>query len=284
MPQIPTYDEYVASLGRLTAHIDPTATTPEAIAIKGFAASLAELPVINIDSLTAWVEEDPRGVEVLGLAVGLGNERLINVMKDTFDVGGWIKFGKTDARRIVEMLDVDFDLVRMLVTQLDRDYGFGDVLVARAGPRVVATGAGRSGRKVEDEIEGIAEDLGLKHRERTRFVGRNNRDAPCDLAIVDDAGNAHIVVAAKGNDSTGSKLSDAVREILEMADVRLPRQTVYVVVDGIGWKRRGADLRRIYKLWEDQAIDGMYTLASLDRFTDDLEQAARLRGLLPSAQ
>jgi hypothetical protein len=53
------------------------------------------------------------------------------------------------------------------------------------------------------------------------------------------------------------------------------------VIDGIGWKNRVNDLRRIYTLWERRQIDGMYTLAGLDRFRDDLQQAARLRGLLP---
>ena len=66
-----------------------------------------------------------------------------------------------------------------------------------------------------------------------------------------------------------------------MADVRLPRQYILAVIDGIGWKSRLADLRRIYRLWETRQIDGMYSLASLDIFRADLEEAARLRGLLP---
>jgi hypothetical protein len=87
-------------------------------------------------------------------------------------------------------------------------------------------------------------------------------------------------VAAKGFDSTGSKLTDAVREVEEMADVRLPTQFVMIVIDGIGWKSRIGDLRRIYQLWESQQIDGMYTLRSMDAFARDLENAARLRRLL----
>lgn len=106
------------------------------------------------------------------------------------------------------------------------------------------------------------------------------RTAPCDLAIPSDS-TPEVVVAAKGFDSTGSELTDAVREIEEMADVRLPRQTVYAVIDGIGWKSRQADLRRLHQLWETQQIHGMYTLSALDVFRQDLAEAARLRGLLP---
>lgn len=50
--------------------------------------------------------------------------------------------------------------------------------------------------------------------------------------------------------------------------------------DGIGWKSRQADLRRIPSLWVSSQIDGMYTLANLDQFRDDLKEGARPRGLL----
>lgn len=84
---------------------------------------------------------------------------------------------------------------------------------------------GATGRRIEDEIEVIAADLGLAYQTRARFTGRNGRTAPCDLVLPNGA-SAEIVVAAKGFDSTGSKLTDAVREIEEMADVRLPRGLV----------------------------------------------------------
>lgn len=218
----------------------------------------------------------PEWVPVLGLAVGLSREKLKNSMRDKFDTSGWVTVARTRSEELVEWLDVEFDLIRTVVTQLDRTYKFGDVLIARAGSRVTATRAGESGRKVEDEIEAIARDIGLTYQTRTRFTGRNGRTAPCDL-VVPSTENAAIVVAAKGFDSTGSVLTAAVREIEEMADVRLPRQFVIAVIDGIGWKSRKADLRRIHALWESEQIDGMYTLASLDKFREDLEDAARLR-------
>ena len=98
--------------------------------------------------------------------------------------------------------------------------------------------------------------------------------------MIPSGSSAEIVVAAKGFDSTGSKLTDAVREIEEMADVRMARQFVIAVIDGIGWKNRISDLRKIHQLWMDRQIDGMYTLATLNQFRDDIEDAARLRKLL----
>ena len=274
-----SFEEYVNSLGRLTGHIDPTASTPEAEDIKEAARDLAMLETVDLVSLEGWVAANPTLVPVLGLAVGLGQEKLKNTLRDRFDTMSWAKLARADPGALVAYLDSDYDLVRMLAVQQNRDYEFGDVLVARAGTRVTATQAGKSGRKVEDEIESIAQDLGLDYETRTRFIGRNNRTAPCDL-VVPNMADASIVVAAKGFDSTGSKLTDAVREILEMAEIRQPRQYVMAVIDGIGWKSRKADLRRIHELWETNQIDGMYTLASLDQFRTDLADAARMRGLL----
>lgn len=279
MPDIPSFDEYVRSLGRLTAHIDPTAASPDAADIKEAAASLAALGEITEETLTAWATDHPSWVGVLGLAVGLSQEKLKNTLKHHFDTTGWATLARTRPTDLIRMLETDFDLVRLVSIQRRRQYDFGDVLVARAGTRQTASRAGASGRKVEDEIEAIANDLGLRCEVRTRFRGRDRRTAPCDL-VIPEGEHAEIVVAAKGFDSTGSKLTDAVREIEEMADVRLPRQFVMAVIDGIGWKNRLADLRRIYSLWTRDQINGMYTLANIDLFRDDLEEASRLRGLL----
>jgi len=276
---IPSFETYVSSLGRMTAHVDPTATSPATVEIKEAAASLGGLTAIDEKSLVDWVTQHPTWVPVLGLAVGLSQEKLKNSLRHAFDTSSWTSLARTNPGGLVAYLNEDLDLIRLLEAQRSRTFDFGDLLVARAGTRVSAIRAGISGRRLEDEIEAIALDLGLECGTRTRFTGRNNRTAPCDL-VIPSAEKPSIVVAAKGFDSTGSKLTDAVREIEEMADVRLPRQTVMAVIDGIGWKSRQADLKRIYVLWESQQIDGMYTLSNLGDFRIDLEEAARLRHLI----
>jgi hypothetical protein len=276
---IPSFEEYVASLTRLTPHVDPTIETPETEQVRAAAESLSDLAEISRESLAAWVQSRPNDVPVLGLAVGLPQEKLKNVLKDQFDTAGWVTLARRRSDALVAMLDDEFDLVRLIDSQRHMAFKFGDVLVARGSGRQSAGRAGRAGRSLEDEIEQIARDLGLTTATRTRFTGRNSRTAPCDLAILSGTRVA-IAVAAKGFDSTGSKLTDAVREVEEMADVRMPTQFVMVVIDGIGWKSRIRDLRRIYQLWESKHIDGMYALGSLDAFRQDLEEAARLRRLI----
>lgn len=277
---IPTYDEYVASLSRITAHVDPTLDTPESLAIKDAAASLAALPAVDLSSLGTWIGANPDAVPVLGLVVGLSQEKLKNALRQHLGSSSWTRLARENPAGVAAMLDSEFALVASLEAQRAQTYTFGELLVARAGTRVNATSAGTAGRLVEDRIEAIAADLGLPYVARSRFEGRNHRTAPCDLAVPGAGGAAQIVVAAKAFDSTGSKLTDAVREVEEMADVRKPSQFVMAVIDGIGWLSRANDLRKIHALWQSGQIDGMYTLATLDAFRADLEHAARLRGLL----
>lgn len=273
------FADYLGTLGRLSAHIDPLAPTDETDAIRAASASLAALPTISRKSLARWVAARPHDVPVLALIVGLGQEKLKNALKHEFDTSGWVLLARNHATDVIDWMDGAYGIVAMAKAQLHQQYGVADVLIARAGTRAAATAASQQGRKVEDEIEAVAKSLGLPYETRTRFVGRNGRTAPCDL-VIPSGNNAEITVAAKGFDSTGSKLTDSVREIEEMAEIRTPRQFVIAVIDGIGWKNRASDLRKIHRLWVQQQIDGMYTLATLDQFRHDIEEAAQLRKLL----
>ena len=273
------FDDYLSTLGRLTAHVDPTASTPDAEKIVDAVETLTEVLDTDLTGLAVWARDHADEDSILRLAVGLSQEKLRNNLRHEFGTSSWQKVARTQPYELVSWMDREFDLVRMLRVQMARTYTFADILVARSGTRATATRAGASGRRIEDEIEAIARDLGLPYVTRSRFSGRGGRDAPADL-IVGHEGAADIVVAAKGFDSTGSKLTDAVREIEEMAEVRLPRQVVLAVIDGIGWKSRQSDLRRIHQLSADRQIDGMYTLATLDTFRDDLAEFARLHRLV----
>jgi hypothetical protein len=274
---MPSFEEYVASLGALTAHVDPTLENEEGRLIKGAAEELAGLQTITQETLASWVAAQPSGsgVGVFGLVVGLSQERLRNSLRHGLGSPAFGKLARENPLGLVAYMDAEYSLLSLLEAQRHRQYDFGDVLVARAGTRALATRAGQAGRQLEDEIEEIAKNLGLAYQTRCRFEGRT-ATAPCDLALPAGDSHAQIVVAAKSFGSTGSKLTDAVREIEEMALVRKPTQFVFAVIDGIGWKGRINDLRRIYNLWSSGQINGMYTMASLGQFQEDLAEAAAI--------
>lgn len=282
MTRIPPFNEYVDSLGLLSDYVDSTVPTPESLKIKESVASLETLAEVTPESLASWVKDDPgERVHVLHLAVGLSKERFSGILNHHLGTSGWIKLGKEHPERIVEMMDREFDLVRLITEQRDRIYNFGDVLVARAASTTTASRAGASGRKVEDQIEAIIKDLGLPYKARTRFVGKNNATGPADF-VIPDPENAAIIIACKGNDSTGSKQTATLDEIVRVAlEVSTSRQSIMVVIDGIGWKKRQSDLRKVYNLWEAQQIDGMYTMATLGQFRENVKDTAIRNRLLP---
>lgn len=277
---MPTFEDYVGALRQLSSHHDPTAVTPENIEIRAVVERLMAMPTIDTTTLAAFVHELPHAVPVLGLVVGLTREKLRNILRHRLGTPSWRKLARERPSDLVAILAADYALVKLLDEQLHRSYDFADIVIARSATRRAAAAASATGRAVEDAIEAVAAKLGLPYAARTRFEGRNGSTAPCDLAIPTGGRAALIVVAAKGFDSTGSKLTDAVREVEEMAEKRLPTQFVMAAVDGIGWKNRLNDLRRIYALRESNRIDGLYTLSDLHALEHDLEHAARRLGLL----
>lgn len=274
-----SFEDYLSSLRRLTPYVDPTTPTPESENLRAATADLESLETISVESLTDWVSRYPRWANVLGLVVGLSQEKLKNSLKSSLGSSGWVTLAKKRPADLVNFFEDEFELVRALESQRGRTYEFADVLIARAGSRVTAARSQTAGRMIEDRITDIAENIGLPYVARGSFVGRDGRNMPADL-VVPSVAEAQIVVAAKGFDSTGSKLTDAYREIADVANQAYAHQYVFAIVDGIGWHSRLADLHRIHDLWTSKRINGVYTLGSLDQFEEDLRDAAHRAKLI----
>ena len=233
-------------------------------------------------SLAALVSKLPEAVPILASAAGLSREMLKNQLRHRAGSSGWATLAKNQPERLIAVLD-EFGLIEKLNAELQRAWTYADVLLERAlwSHRGASSAIGR-GRGVEDRVEAVVIRLGVPLQLRTRFLGRGGESAPCDLALPTGGDDALIVIAMKGFNSTGSRLTDAVREIERMAAVRRPNQFVFAVIDGIGWKSRQADLKRIHDLWNQHEIDGLYSLAHLDRFEADLRSAITRVGLVRS--
>lgn len=280
MAQRLSFEEFMATL----ADLGGTMVIPDEVhdMVEQAASAIGALPEVNQASLAALIAEHPDWVPILGACVRLSQETLKNQLRHRVGTSAWVQMARTEPMRIIAALDKGFDLVGEIRTQRNRQWTFADILLERYSSRSRASDAILRGRTLEDEVEIVAAELGLSRAMRTRFVGRDGREAPCDIAIPAGGDQALIVGFAKGFNSTGSKLSDAVREVEEMVDVRLARQFVFAFVDGIGWYSRVNDLRRIYRLWERQSIDGLYSLAHMGQFRQDLREAAIRLGLLPA--
>jgi hypothetical protein len=274
----PSFDEYLATL---SAVAPPSAVgEPEALELcVRVTEAISRLDHIDRASLNQLVASEPETLLVLAAVVGLSQERLKTWLQSNFDTAGWVTLGRRRPGDVVEAMDQQFDLVGLLTAQASRGWTWADVLARGMSSRQRAGSAIAQGRALEDEVEAVIEALGLEFQARTRFEGSGGGTAPADFAIPGGGADALITVAVKGFDSTGSKLTDASREIEEMAKVRKPTQFIFGIVDGHGWLRRKPDLRRIHRLWENNEIDGLYSRSSLREFDAALQLAARRVGL-----
>jgi len=255
------------------------AVTVDLVVRDRFRALATKVRTVDLkrEALSSLIEIEPDLVPILGLVVGLSQEALKNTLRYRLGSAGWGQLARTRSAEVVALLDDEFNLLARLDEERSHEWDYADILLERAGSRGQAGRAIRRGKALEDKVEMLVgkHGLDLPYKARTRFVGTAGRSAPCDIAIPDGGDKALIAIAIKGFDSTGSKLTDAVREVVAMSEVRQPRQFVYAVVDGIGWKSRKADLRRIYDLWSSDMIAGVYSLAHFDEFRSELESAAR---------
>jgi hypothetical protein len=272
-----TFDDYLVSLSPFVPQ--GAGAEPEALVLCERATTrIAGLGDLDRQKLAAAVAADPHIAPVLAAVAGLSQERFKTWLQGRFGTAGWVTLGRTHAPELVDALDDDFSVVALLEAQASRKWTWADVLARIMAPRQHAGGSVRQGRDLEDAVEAKVRAVGVPYAVRTRFTGKAGQTAPADFAIPDGS-EALIAVAVKGFDSTGSKLSDATREIDQMVEVKTARQFIFAVVDGQGWMRRQGDLRRIHELWQRKLIDGLYTRGQLDAFERALEDASRRVGL-----
>lgn len=278
-----SFDAFVRQLREITPPVpwrgdglDKLDRTAEEVA-----QTLVSLPEVSRASVASAVRDHGDWVPLLALCVGLTQEQLKNQLRHRFGSASWRNLAQTCPDELVAFLDQRFGLIEALREQRERTWSFAEVLRERLRwSRRRGVSSTVSGRVVEDAVERVLRELRLPYTMRTTFEGQAKQHAPCDFAVPKGGPEALIVGAAKGFDSTGSKLTDAWREVEQMAKVRLPRQYIFVVVDGIGWRNRLSDLKRIWMLKEQNSVDGLYNLSMLDQFRADLKEAAHRLGLI----
>ena len=137
----------------------------------------------------------------------------------------------------------------------------------------------RRGRKVEDFAESFVKKVfGEAFDERCTFQGQRGRTAKCDFAIPRSS-DPRIVIESKGYGATGSKMSDVIGDIEKIIAAKRPDTAFLFFTDGVTWKQRKSDLRRIVDYQKNGDVTRIYTYAMADRFEADLRQLKTEYGL-----
>jgi hypothetical protein len=177
------------------------------------------------------------------------------------------------------------DLLRIglldnMAVEANRKAHWSDVLVERLrSGRGSAIAGQRRGRGVEDFAEEIIKTVfGDNYEVRCTFRGPRGTTAKCDFAIPSKTA-ARILIESKGYAATGSKMTDILGDIHTIIAAKRADTALLFFTDGLTWKERQSDLRKLVDLQNKGDITRIYTYAMADQFEKDLRQLKSEGGL-----
>lgn len=171
-------------------------------------------------------------------------------------------------------------ILEALAATVGRPAHWSDVLVERLRSGRGSAIAGQvRGRGVENFAEAIVACVfGADYDSRVTFVGRQGRTAKCDFAIP-SRDTPRVVVEAKGYGATGSKMTDVLGDVEKIIAAKRSDTVFLFVTDGLTWKSRQSDLKKLLEHQNQGDIARIYTFAMADRFEADLAQIKAECGL-----
>jgi hypothetical protein len=148
-----------------------------------------------------------------------------------------------------------------------------DVLVERLKMgRGRAIKAQKRGKFLEDKTEEIVREVfGIGNYDlRCRFVGATGRsDEKADFAIPSKV-DARILIEVKAYGATGSKQTDILGDMGRIVSEKRHDTTLLFVTDGITWKSRASDLKKLISMQNQGKIGRIYTSQMFPDLRQDL--------------
>lgn len=137
------------------------------------------------------------------------------------------------------------------------------------------------GRMLEDFVEGILLEVFRKDQISTRsqFIGANGLSTEKADFAIPSPDDAHILIEVKAFNATGSKQTDVLGDIFRIVEQRRDDTAFLLVTDGISWKARQSDLRKIIRLQNEGKIRRIYTMAMAAELRKDLISLKQAAGL-----
>jgi hypothetical protein len=232
------------------------------------------------ETLSSLLEHDfDAGLTVAQLVLGLSKDELTSRLLSDLGRGGLgvTRFRRDRSRFMQCLLGMGFsgalhDLMHTPIT-------WRDLLVERLkGGRGSAIKGQRRGRILEDFAEEIVKRVfgEDRYKPRCRFRGAagGTSTEKADFAIP-SAEDAHILIEVKAYGATGSKQTDILGDIERIVREKRHDTDLLLVTDGITWKARLNDLRKLVDMQNRGLIARIYTRAMAAQLTQDLEDLKR---------
>lgn len=272
------------SLDAIIATLQPLIVDWQDDVARRVIAEIESIPVKTnyaVADVEAILDKDfDDGLLICRLFLGQSKDSFTAALKSALgDTPGGITRYKSDKPGFLDAL-VNLGLLEAMDEQTNRPPKWSDVLVERLrSGRGSAISGQRRGRGVEDFAENIVKHVfGTTYATRCTFTGRRGETAKCDIAIPSrDA--PRILVEAKGYGATGSKMTDVIGDIQKIIAAKRPDTALLFFTDGLTWKQRKSDLRKIVAYQNNGDITRIYTYAMADQFEADLRTLRAEYGL-----
>jgi hypothetical protein len=220
------------------------------------------------------------GLLICRLFLGLSKDVFTVALKEALDDGGaGATRYRTDPDGFLKGM-ISLGILDEMAAQTNRTPKWSDVLVERLrSGRGSAIIGQRRGRQIEDFAEAIVRKVfGGDFETRCTFSGPRGGRAKCDFAIPRKAAPL-ILVEAKAYSATGSKMTDIIGDIEKIIVAKRKDSAFLFFTDGLSWKQRKSDLRKIVEYQNHGDITRIYTTAMAASFEADLRQLKKEYGL-----
>lgn len=238
-------------------------------------AKLAAFPAkeaYDVGDVRDLVEADfEEGILCCRLFLGLSKDQMEARLRTAFHGGSaGVKRYRSDPAAFLAVLD-GLGVPHAMTTSVNRKLSWSDVLVERLrSGRGSAISGQKRGRGLEDVAEALVREVfGDAHEERVTFTGRHGKTAKCDIAIPSRE-DPRIVIESKAYGATGSKMSDILGDLDAIIEAKRHDTALLFMTDGITWKARQSDLRKIVERQNEGQITRIYTSQMRDDFLEDL--------------
>ncbi|MBL8236162.1 MAG: hypothetical protein JNM66_01995 [Bryobacterales bacterium] len=209
---------------------------------------------------------------IFRLFMGLSKDQFVATLRDIrgrkgIGIGGY----RAGPDEFVADL-IGAGLLEAMAAESTRVPHWSDALVERLrSGRGSAISGQKRGRGVEDFAEAIVRRVfGAGFDMRCTFTGPREK-AKCDFAIPSKAA-PRIVIESKGYGATGSKMTDIIGDIEQIIRAKRPDTALLFFTDGLTWKQRKSDLRKIVEFQNSGGITRIYTFSMAHQFEADLRQ------------
>jgi hypothetical protein len=264
-------------LGDILASLQPLTVDWQDDIARRVIARIEALPSktsYTLDDVRQLLDADfKEGLIICQLFLGLSKDLFTAALNDTLSgSGAGIKRYRADPTGFLDGL-LSLGLLDEMAAQVNRAVKWNDVLVERLrSGRGSAISGQKRGRQIEDFAESIVRKVfGDTFEVRCTFSGPKGGRAKCDFAVPNKAAPL-ILIEAKAYGATGSKMTDIIGDIEKIIAAKRKDAAFLFFTDGLSWRQRKSDLRKIVEYQNHGDITRIYTIAMAAAFEADLRQ------------